>query len=79
MSSANASPKLGEAWRVDLEPVMGHEQGGRRPCLIVSIDDFDRIPHGLVWANRSEIRLDLNFAHPILFCIKFKKIRLNRQ
>ncbi len=30
-------------------------------------------------ANRSEIRLDLNFAHPILFCIKFKKIRLNRQ
>ncbi len=43
MSSENASPKLGEAWRVDLEPVKGHEQGGRGPCLIVSVDDFDHI------------------------------------
>ena len=50
MTSQQEPPKLGEVWWVDLEPVKGHEQGGRRPCLIVSVDEFNRIPHGLVWA-----------------------------
>ena len=35
-------PSRGEVWTVDLEPVLGHEQGGRtRPCLIVSTDTFN--------------------------------------
>lgn len=34
---------------MDLDPVRGHEQGRRRPGLVVSIDDFNRLAHGLVW------------------------------
>lgn len=42
-------PKQGEIWWTDLEPVRGHEQGKKRPCLVVSDDAFNAIPHGLVW------------------------------
>lgn len=35
------TPKRGEVWYADLEPVVGREQGGRRPVLIVSEDDFN--------------------------------------
>lgn len=28
----------GEVWDVDLDPIEGHEQAGRRPCLVVSVD-----------------------------------------
>ena len=38
---ANAS--RGDVWQVDLDPVRGHEQGRRRPAVIVSTD---RINHG---------------------------------
>lgn len=33
-----ASPRRGEVWRVDFEPVKGHEQGRARPALIISND-----------------------------------------
>ena len=42
-------PKQGEVWWIDLEPVRGHEQGKKRPCLVVSDNAFNAIPHGLVW------------------------------
>lgn len=32
----------------DLDPIRGHEQAGRRPVLIVSADDFNSSPAGLV-------------------------------
>jgi mRNA interferase MazF len=32
-------PRQGEVWTVDLEPTRGHEQGGHRPCLVVSRDE----------------------------------------
>ena len=32
-------PRQGEVWAVDLEPTRGHEQGGQRPCLVVSRDE----------------------------------------
>lgn len=38
----------GEVWTVDLEPVRGHEQGGRRPSLVISTDGFNRGRSGLV-------------------------------
>ena len=38
----------GDVWLVDLSPVRGHEQAGRRPALIVSDDLFNRGPAGLV-------------------------------
>lgn len=40
-------PHRGEIWLADLEPVRGHEQGGRRPVLVVSVDVFNQGPAGL--------------------------------
>src|SRR6202030_528421 len=50
-SSAKAviSPARGEVWLVDLNPIRGHEQAGRRPALIVSIDAFNSGPADLVF------------------------------
>ncbi len=42
------SPKRGEVWLADLNPTRGHEQAGRRPCLVVSQDIFNAGPAGLV-------------------------------
>ena len=42
-----AAPMRGEVWLVDLDPVRGHEQAGRRPGLVVSVDRFNAGPAGL--------------------------------
>ncbi len=34
------SGQQGDVWEVGLEPVVGHEQGGRRPVVIVSVDQI---------------------------------------
>ena len=44
-----AAPRRGEVWFVDLNPTRGHEQAGRRPALIVSVDAFNRGKAGLVF------------------------------
>ncbi|MDQ1334977.1 MAG: mRNA interferase MazF [Thermodesulfobacteriota bacterium] len=36
-------PKRGDVIKVNLDPVMGHEQGGYRPALVLSADDYNRI------------------------------------
>lgn len=41
-------PKRGEVWLVDLNPVRGHEQAGKRPALVISVDLFNSGPAGLV-------------------------------
>jgi mRNA interferase MazF len=38
----------GEVWLADLDPVIGHEQAGRRPVLVVSEDFFNRTRAGLL-------------------------------
>ncbi len=43
-----AEPSRGEIWLVDLNPVRGHEQAGRRPALVISVDGFNRGPAELV-------------------------------
>lgn len=35
------SPQRGEVWFGSLDPIAGHEQGGRRPLLIASSDRFN--------------------------------------
>jgi mRNA-degrading endonuclease toxin of MazEF toxin-antitoxin module len=35
--------KRGEIWLVGLDPTQGHEQKGRRPVLIVSLEAFNRV------------------------------------
>ncbi len=41
-------PSRGDVWTVDLNPTQGHEQAGRRPGLVVSVDLFNHGPAGLV-------------------------------
>jgi mRNA interferase MazF len=42
------SPARGEIWDADLNPSRGHEQGGKRPVLIASVNQFNQGPSGLV-------------------------------
>jgi mRNA interferase MazF len=41
-------PSRGEVWRVNLEPVQGHEQEPTRPALVVSDDWSNHSASGLV-------------------------------
>jgi mRNA interferase MazF len=43
------SPQRGEIWLLDLDPTRGHEQAGRRPALIFSVDVFNAGPADLVF------------------------------
>lgn len=45
-----AKPAYGEIWLVELDPVRGHEQGGTRPALVVSVEAFNTLPLGMVLA-----------------------------
>jgi mRNA interferase MazF len=40
----------GEIWLVDLNPIRGREQAGKRPCLVISVDAFNQSPADLVIA-----------------------------
>ncbi len=42
-----ATPRAGEIWDTAFEPVIGNEQGGFRPALVVSDNQFNETPHGL--------------------------------
>lgn len=41
-------PSRGDIWMVSLNPVKGHEQAGIRPALIISVNQFNYGPAGLV-------------------------------
>lgn len=49
MSSTPQPVMRGEVWFVRLDPVEGHEQGGERPCLVVSNNQLNQSGRGLVW------------------------------
>jgi mRNA interferase MazF len=38
-------PRLGEVWTATFDPARGHEQGGVRPGLVISNDEFNGTPH----------------------------------
>ena len=42
MPAVPVSPARGEIWLADLYPVLGHEQAGRRPVLVVSVDHYNQ-------------------------------------
>ena len=46
----NSAPERGEIWLADLDPTRGHEQAGRRPVFILSVDLFNQGPAKLVLA-----------------------------
>ncbi len=35
------SARRGEVWLASFDPVEGHEQAGRRPALVLSVDEFN--------------------------------------
>jgi len=41
-------PSRGDIWLVYLNPVRGHEQAGKRPVLVLSVDLFNSGPAGLI-------------------------------
>ena len=43
MSRNDFFPKRGDVIGVDFDPVIGHEQGGQRPALVLSADDYNRV------------------------------------
>jgi mRNA interferase MazF len=59
--------KRGEVYLGDPGPVVGHEQGGRRPFLVISVSRLNRSPAGLAIAvpltttdrgNRLHVRIE---------------------
>jgi mRNA interferase MazF len=64
---AKALPRRGEIFLADLDPVMGHEQAGRRPFLVLSIGGMNRGSASLVigvpltsteWTSPLHVRID---------------------
>ena len=48
MTPSASDPARGEIWYAQLSPIVGREQGGERPCLVVSDDRFNQSRAGLV-------------------------------
>jgi len=48
MPRSGPKPSRGDVWLADLSPTRGHEIHGTRPCLIVSVNDFNQGPGELV-------------------------------
>jgi len=40
--SEPAWPRRGEVWMVNFNPTVGHEQAGRRPALVISVNAFNQ-------------------------------------
>jgi mRNA interferase MazF len=47
-SAQQMTPSRGDVVMVNLDPIVGHEQGGQRPALVVSDNSLNRSPAGLV-------------------------------
>jgi mRNA interferase MazF len=59
--------KRGEVYLADPDPVRGHEQGGRRPHLVISVNQMNRSAAGLLigvpltttnWGSKLHVRLE---------------------
>jgi mRNA interferase MazF len=48
VSASPARPIRGDLWLLDFGDPIGHEQGGRRPALVISGDALNRRPSRLV-------------------------------
>ncbi len=48
MAETEQAPGRGEIWYARLDPVVGHEQGGARPCLVISDNRFNESRANLV-------------------------------
>jgi mRNA interferase MazF len=48
-AKGRVSPARGDIWTVNFDPVIGHEQGGVRPALVVSANVMNESPSGLLF------------------------------
>jgi mRNA interferase MazF len=55
-----------EVWEAYLDPVVGHEQGGRRPVVIVSTNRLHEIPNALVFVVPCTARNRLVRSHVLV-------------
>jgi mRNA interferase MazF len=60
-------PRRGEIFLADLDPVVGHEQNGRRPFMVLSLRQMNRAPAGLAigmpltsteWPSKLHVRIE---------------------
>jgi mRNA interferase MazF len=67
MGASAFEVKRGEIYLADLDPVVGHEQGGRRPHLVISVNQMNRSATGLLigvpltttdWGSKLHVRLE---------------------
>lgn len=63
-------PSRGDIWDAYLDPVVGREQGGRRPVVIVSNDSLNTAPSELCWIVPLTTRDRGVWAHPPLEIIE---------
>jgi len=47
-SNQRGQPSRGDVWLVNFDPILGREQGGTRPALVLSVDKFNHGPVDLV-------------------------------
>jgi mRNA interferase MazF len=40
--------RTGDIWLTNLDPTIGHEQGGRRPVVVVSSNDLHALPINMI-------------------------------
>jgi len=62
--SDSQAPHCGDVWDAYLDPVVGREQGGRRPVIVVSNDDLNTSPSELCWIVPVTSRDRGVWAHP---------------
>lgn len=47
IGNSRPRPRRGEVWQVAFDPVIGHEQGGERPAVVVSAEGINEGLSGL--------------------------------
>ena len=65
----NTSPVRGDIWLADLNPIKGREQAGMRPCLVISVNQFNQSLAELViviplTSKAKGIRTHVPLVHP---------------
>ncbi len=66
MSSPARSPLRGEVWDFRLDPTEGHEQGGTRPCLVISNNQLNQSRAELVIIVPMSTRLRAINSHIVI-------------
>lgn len=45
---SSSPPARGDVWDTEFDPIVGHEQGGRRPAVVISHNSINRGPSEVV-------------------------------